>query len=127
MRVDLGRGSAARDLTAPIFSVNGGRAPGWSGAIVAGIRQTTGARAVTLGKPSPVALREMCRVLGVRAARTLVVGDDLALEIAMARRAGARAALVLTGVSTEAEAAACALARRPDAVLADVSALAEAC
>ena len=39
--------------TATVFSVNGGPAPGWSGAIVAGIRQTTGARAVTLGKPSP--------------------------------------------------------------------------
>ena len=44
----------------------------------------------------------------------------------MARRAGARAALVLTGVSTEAEAAACPPARRPDAVLADVAALGEA-
>ena len=29
--------------TASVFSVNGGRAPGWSGAVVAGIRQTTGA------------------------------------------------------------------------------------
>jgi NagD protein len=99
--------------TAPFFSVNGGRAPGWSGAIVAGIRQTTGARAVTLGKPSPVALREMCRTRGVKSARTLVVGDDLDLEIAMARRAGARTALVLTGVSTEAEASARPSTRRP--------------
>jgi HAD superfamily hydrolase (TIGR01450 family) len=109
--------------TATVFSVNGGPAPGWSGAIVAGIRQATGARAVTLGKPSPVALREMCRALGVNPARTLVVGDDLELEIAMARRAGARSALVLTGVGTEAEAAARPPARRPDAVLADVTAL----
>jgi 4-nitrophenyl phosphatase len=109
--------------TATVFSVNGGPAPGWSGAIVAGIRQTTGARAVTLGKPSPVALREMCRALGVKPARTLVVGDDLELEIAMARRAGARSALVLTGVATEAEAAARAPARRPDAVLFDVTGL----
>jgi len=109
--------------TATVFSVHGGPAPGWSGAIVAGIRHTTGARAVTLGKPSPVALREMCRTLGVKPSRTLVVGDDLELEIAMARRAGARSALVLTGVGTEAEAAACPPARRPDAVLADVTAV----
>ena len=86
--------------TASVFSVNGGAAPGWSGAIAAGIRQTTGARALTLGKPSPVALREACRALGVKPARTLVVGDDLELEIAMARRTGARSALVLTGVGT---------------------------
>jgi 4-nitrophenyl phosphatase len=109
--------------TAPFFSVNGGRAPGWSGAIVAAIRQTTGARAVTLGKPSPVALREMCRTLCVKPQRTLVVGDDLALEIAMARRVGARAALVLTGISTEADAAAVAAVRRPHAVLPNVAAL----
>jgi HAD superfamily hydrolase (TIGR01450 family) len=109
--------------TASVFSVNGGAAPGWSGAIAAAIRQTTGARAVTLGKPSPIALREACRTLGVKPARTLVVGDDLELEIAMARRAGARSALVLTGVGTRAQADACPPARRPDAVLADVTAL----
>ncbi len=104
--------------TASVFSVNGGRAPGWSGAVVAGIRQTTGCRAVTLGKPSPVALRELCRVLGVPPGRTAVVGDDLDLEIAMARRVGSPAALVLTGISSSAEAA----RRPPDAVLADITA-----
>ncbi len=50
------------------FSVQGA-APGWSGAVVAGLRQATGARAVTLGKPSPIALREMCRALGVKPGR----------------------------------------------------------
>ncbi|HEY8647101.1 MAG TPA: HAD-IIA family hydrolase [Gaiellaceae bacterium] len=111
--------------TASVFSVNGGLAPGWSGAIVAGIRQTTGARAVTLGKPSPLALREMCRALGAKPARTLVVGDDLTLEVAMARRAGARAALVLTGTGTAEAAAAAAPALRPHAVLATVRELLE--
>ena len=108
---------------APVFSVNGGPAPGWSGAIVAGIRQVTGAKAVTLGKPAPLALREMCRALGVPATRTLVVGDDLDLEIEMARRARARTALVLTGISTRADVAARPAARRPDAVLAAVTGL----
>ncbi len=107
--------------TAPVFSVNGGPAPGWSGAIVAGITKTTGKRGVTLGKPSPVALREMCRVLGVPPARTLVVGDDLDLEIAMARRAGAPTALVLTGISSEADVRACPPGRAPDTVLPDVT------
>jgi ribonucleotide monophosphatase NagD (HAD superfamily) len=93
--------------------------------VVAGIRQTTGRRALTLGKPSPAALREMSRVLGVAASRTAVVGDDLSLEIAMARRAGAAAALVLTGISTEAEAQNCPPERAPDAILADVSSFPE--
>jgi len=109
--------------TAPVFSVNGGPAPGWSAAVVAGITKTTGRRGVTLGKPSPVALREMCRALGAAPGRTLVVGDDLRLEIAMARRAGAPAALVLTGISSEADARACPPRHRPDAVLPDVTAL----
>lgn len=106
---------------APVFSVAGGPAPGWSGAIVAGIEQTTGARATCLGKPSPLALRELCAAAGVEPARTAVVGDDLDLEIAMARGAGARSALVLTGISSAADAR--DPARAPDAVLPDVTAL----
>jgi NagD protein len=109
--------------TAPVFAVAGGPAPGWSGAVVAGIAKTTGARARTLGKPDPAALREACRALGTTPARTAVVGDDLRLEIAMARRAGARALLVLTGISTAAEAAAAPAARAPHAVLDDIRAL----
>ena len=105
--------------TAGVFSVNGGPAPGWSGAVVAGIRHTTGVRALTLGKPSPVALREMCRALGVPPSRTAVVGDDLTLEIAMAQRLGSPTALVLTGISTESDAR--AARRAPDAVLQDVT------
>jgi NagD protein len=105
--------------TASVFAVNGGTAPGWSGAVVAGIRQTTGARPVTLGKPSPVALREMCRALGAPPARTAVVGDDLNLEIAMAARLGSPAALVLSGVSSADDVR--AAKRAPTAILDDVT------
>lgn len=111
--------------TAPVFSIGGGTAPGWSGAIVAGITKTTGKRAQTLGKPATGALREACRALRTTSARTAVVGDDLRLEIAMARRAGARAILVLTGTSTAEDVAGVPEARAPHAVLADVSELAD--
>lgn len=109
--------------TARTFSVSGGPAPGWSGAIVAGIKQTTGARAVTLGKPSPVALREMCRALGAPPQRTAVVGDDLDLEILMADRLGSPTALVLTGTSSAEDAR--AAKRAPTAVLPDVTSFPE--
>jgi HAD superfamily hydrolase (TIGR01450 family) len=109
--------------TAPVFSIQGGPAPGWSGAIVAGIRQTTGAKALTLGKPSPEALREMCRALGTTPRRTLVVGDDLTLEIAMARRAGAHSALVLTGISSPADVDRLSADRMPDQIVASVGEL----
>jgi HAD superfamily hydrolase (TIGR01450 family) len=102
--------------TAPVFAAGGGRAPGWSGAVAAGIRQTTGKSPTTLGKPSAEALREICRSLGVRPGRTLVVGDDLDLEITMARRAGARTALVLTGISRRIDVEALPGNRRPDFV-----------
>ena len=108
---------------APVFSVAGGAAPGWSGAVAAGIRQTTGVKPVALGKPAPAALREMCRALGTVARRTLIVGDDLTLEIAMARRGGARTALVLTGISTRADVARLPTTRRPDHVLESVAKL----
>jgi len=109
--------------TARTFSVNGGPAPGWSGAVIAGIKQTTGARAITLGKPSSVALREMCRVLGALPQHTAVVGDDLDLEIAMARRLGSPTALVLTGISSAEDAR--APERAPTAVLADITSFPE--
>jgi HAD superfamily hydrolase (TIGR01450 family) len=105
--------------TARTFSVNGGPAPGWSGAVVAGIKQTTGARAVTLGKPSTVALREMCLALGAPPQRTAVVGDDLDLEIAMAERLGSPTALVLTGTSSAEDAR--AAKRPPTTVLPDIT------
>jgi NagD protein len=107
--------------TAPVFSVAGRAAPGWSGAVVAAIQQVTGAPALTLGKPSSVALEEMCRALDAPPARTLVVGDDLDLEIMMACDGGARAALVLTGISSDDDVAARPPARRPAATLADVT------
>jgi HAD superfamily hydrolase (TIGR01450 family) len=112
--------------TAPVFAVGGGLAPGWSGAVVAGIAHTTGRRGTTLGKPAPAALREACRALGTTPARTLVVGDDLQLEVAMARRGGARTALVLTGRSSAEDAAAAPAAVAPHAVLATIADLAAA-
>jgi HAD superfamily hydrolase (TIGR01450 family) len=109
--------------TAPVFSVNGGPAPGWSGAVAAAIRQVTRAKVVTLGKPSPLALREMCRTLGAAPARTLVVGDDLDLEIDMAQRVGAPTVLVLTGISSAADVRRLPPERRPRLVLPDVTRL----
>ena len=109
--------------TAPVFSVNGGPAPGWSGAVVAGIRQTTGVKALTLGKPSPTALREMCRALGTTPRRTLVVGDDLTLEIAMARRAGRAHGTRPDGHLEAADVDRLAVDRRPDAVFGSVAEL----
>jgi ribonucleotide monophosphatase NagD (HAD superfamily) len=55
--------------------------------------------------------------------RTLVVGDDLSLEIVLARRTGARTALVLTGISGAAGVASRPAERRPDTVVTSVAEL----
>jgi ribonucleotide monophosphatase NagD (HAD superfamily) len=65
----------------------------------------------------------MCRALGVPATRTAVVGDDLILEIAMARRLGSPPALVLSGISSEVDVL--ASRQKPTAVLPDVSSFPE--
>jgi Predicted sugar phosphatases of the HAD superfamily len=120
MRGGVGGAPLLATSTAPVFSVAGRVAAGWSGAVVAGIEHTTGARALTLGKPSPIALDEMCRALGTSADRTLVVGDDLDLEIEMARGRRAHGPGV-TGISSAADVDARSPELRPSAVLPAVS------
>lgn len=85
--------------TAPFFASRGGRMLGISGAIVAMVTSVTGCRATVLGKPSVEGVKIACARMGLCASDVAVVGDDPQLEIAMARRAGATAIGVLTGVA----------------------------
>jgi HAD superfamily hydrolase (TIGR01450 family) len=84
---------------APRISVQGGLAPGWSGAITAGIERTTGAEALVLGKPAPESFEQAAALLETSPARVVMVGDDLEVDISMALRAGAPAVLVLSGTA----------------------------
>jgi HAD superfamily hydrolase (TIGR01450 family) len=73
---------------------------GVSGFIVTGLSHVTSQPYQILGKPSAEAMSVVSRVLGVPNTEILVIGDDINLESAMARPAGAVAGLVLTGTST---------------------------
>lgn len=84
----------------PFFATRQGRTMGYSYAIVGAIRRVTKAPAILTGKPSPHALRFVARKLGIPVRTLGVVGDDPAVEIIMARRAGATAFGVTTGVMT---------------------------
>ncbi|HLY54328.1 MAG TPA: HAD-IIA family hydrolase [Stellaceae bacterium] len=86
----------------PFFATRGGRSIGYSHAIVAAIRSLTKTPAKILGKPSREAFRFVARRLGVPARAIGVVGDDPALEIGMARRAGATGFGVATGLTDRA-------------------------
>lgn len=83
---------------APFFAARDGRMLGISGAIVAMVTSVTGRRATVLGKPSIQGVKMACARMGLRPSDIAVVGDDPELEISMARRAGATAVAVLTGV-----------------------------
>lgn len=84
---------------APYFASRNGRMPSPSGAIAAGIRHVTGVEPTVVGKPSPLVLDTAARRVGTTPNELVVVGDDLRLEIRMAREAGAFSVLVFSGTS----------------------------
>ena len=106
--------------TVPFFATRHGRTMGYSSAIVGAIRHMTHAPMILTGKPSVHALRLVARRLGVRMRQVAVVGDDPGVEIVMARRAGAVAFAVTTGVMDAAEWGRQKGLRRPHRVLAGV-------
>ncbi len=83
------------------FATAQGRALGTSRPISAMIRDLTGCRVNIVGKPSQEAMRCAARRLGVPARELAVVGDDPSLEIPMARRAGALAIAVRSGLGDD--------------------------
>ena len=90
---------AGRDAT---FAMPDGPWPG-SGAVLAAIEQASGREAdAVLGKPEPPLFRAALDRLGD--GRGLMVGDRLDTDISGGRQAGLDTALVLTGVSSRADA-----------------------
>ena len=108
---------------AKFFAAANGRAIGIPRAICTMIRGITGCPVTILGKPSLVALRCAARVMGVKPAELVVVGDDPSLEIAMALRGGALAVGVTSGLATRADFAALPPGKQPHLVLDDVGKL----
>ena len=104
----------------PFFATKQGRTIGYSFAIVGAIRRLTKASMILTGKPSLHALRFVARKLRVPMREVAVVGDDPAVEIIMARRGGATALGVTTGMTTLEEWARQRALRRPHRVLADL-------
>ncbi|GAB4362747.1 MAG: HAD-IIA family hydrolase [Oricola sp.] len=84
---------------APYFAGAKGRMLGVSGAIGAMIRQTTDVTPVVLGKPSVLGMEMIEALTGAACREMVVVGDDPSLEPPMARKVGALAIGVTTGLS----------------------------
>lgn len=99
------------------FATAQGRALGTSRPISAMIRDLTGCRINIVGKPSQEALRCAARRLRVPPRELVVVGDDPSLEMPMARRAGALAVAVRSGLGDDEAYAQLPEAQRPHVVL----------
>jgi len=80
-----------------------GTVPG-AGSLVISLASSSAIEPITIGKPSPTALLEIISNSGSSKSTTLMVGDRLDTDIACGNRAGANSALVLTGVTSRAEA-----------------------
>jgi len=93
------------------------------GAIVAALRTSTGVEPIVIGKPQTTGLELVADFWGVGPADIAAVGDRLDTDIAAARAFGCLAVLVLTGISTRAEAEAATGLERPDVILPDLTGL----
>ena len=104
----------------PTLPTERGLVPG-NGSMVAALRAATGIEPLVAGKPFP-ALMHDALARGSYVA-PLVVGDRLDTDIAGANNAGLPSLLVLTGVSTAADAVAAGPALRPTYIGADLRSL----
>jgi len=103
----LERAARAVSRGAPLLT--GSYARGYAGAngmifsrgamVTAAIAKVTGARPKVLGKPSRPAVAEVGARLGLPTQELAVIGDDLGMDVALGRMAGARTVLVRSGIS----------------------------
>jgi len=110
----------------PFFATAHGRAIGASFAINAMIAAMTGKRAKVLGKPSRTAFDTAADAMGIARAdrgRIVIVGDDPALEMRMARTVGATGIGMTTGIMKPAALATLKPAERPHAIIETLRAL----
>ena len=101
----------------------GGTRPG-CGATVAYLEAATGARAFSLGKPSPVMVRTARKELGLPTSQTVMIGDTMATDILGGVQMGYRTILVLSGGTKREDLARFAFG--PDLVVESVADLVEA-
>ena len=80
----------------PNCPAHGGTRPG-CGAIVAMLEKASGVRAFSVGKPSPIMMREARKELDLSAAQTIMIGDTMSTDILGGVQMGYKTILTLTG------------------------------
>lgn len=76
-----------------------------AGAIGAAVHSASGTVPTIIGKPETLLFEKALRMLGLSRDEVIAVGDNMDTDIPGAQRAGLRSILMLTGVSTRADAA----------------------
>ena len=102
------------------FPSEEGLIPG-AGSLIKVLELSTGVKPFIIGKPEPTMFLSAIEMLHSTTDTTLMIGDRLDTDIDGAHAAGVHTALVLTGVSSAAEADSNPV--KPDAVFADLPAL----
>ena len=105
-----------------LLPVEGGQVVPGAGTMIAAIQTATGVRPVVVGKPEPGLFEHGIRRLGLPSDQVAMVGDRLDTDVVGGRRAGLRTILVLSGVTSAAEAS--LATPPPDAVVADLGSIA---
>jgi 4-nitrophenyl phosphatase len=108
----------------PVYPTERAVRPG-AGSIVAAIEAASGVTPVSIGKPEPYLLEEAARTVGRDPNEAVMIGDNLGTDIGAAMAVGARSVLMLTGVTSRAEVESAPAGRRPTAIAADATELAE--
>jgi HAD superfamily hydrolase (TIGR01450 family) len=90
-----------------------------AGSVIAAIEVASGHVATVIGKPEPLLMEEAAHAVGRDPREAIVIGDGIVTDLAAAHAVGARAILMLTGVSTRAAAEALPEGERPLAIAAD--------
>jgi NagD protein len=75
-----------------------------TGAVAALISKATGVRPYFVGKPNPLMMRSALRAIGAHSETTVMIGDRMDTDVVAGLEAGMETVLVLTGISTRADA-----------------------
>jgi len=100
----------------PVIITESGLSPE-TGSILAAVEAASGRKAEIVGKPQRPIIDAAVQRLGRPRGETVILGDNLDTDILAGQNAGLRCALILTGISTRAEAEACD--RPPDWIAED--------
>lgn len=95
-----------------------------AGANLAALVAATDVQPIVVGKPETIMLQQAMQRLGAKPQETVLIGDRVDTDVLGGHRAGIATIMVLTGISSEEDAAACEI--RPTFIFADLPTLLKA-